>query len=485
MRVMTQLGYVRPSNLKQVGVEGGLPVYELVDVPFVSVMSVNSYYLNVGEGTIYGYLVVQERARAPSGRVRLARLAGVNNGVLVIDSVPDIQSNTVLFNQAQSVSFIEMFSQDGGLYPVDVFAHYNIRMAKALAYQISAPSCLVPVVVRLGNGVLNNGKCYDDPDDPALEEVRSAGALGAHLVFLMEPQRLLYVRALSRLLSPNAVRILEERSIAVSNGINVQYCDNVVAQVPPPEGAVVGYFGRVVDFKGARGTFEVYEKMFAAGLVSRVIVTAPVPPNAIPIPSVFETHIGLGKEYMYKAREAKAFLFNSYAEGFPTTVIECMAVGVIPVMRRLPWSTTLISDPDYPFFYSSLEEAVVLVQKALAEYPTWSPWCMQYVRAHYDRRKTCAVWLDFIAKVVRESTPVHTIPDDELRRKYPVVKKIEAAARSLGDEFTLSEIVKAVGGVPRFSRGPVVSLAEFAGLVTRLGFRDTLRGPEPSYRRMT
>ncbi len=94
------------------------------------------------------------------------------------------------------------------------------------------------------------------------------------------------------------------------------------------------------------------------------------------------------EEFYERLREADFCLSFSTTEGLPTSILEAICWGCIPILIRLPWSEDL-AGPNYPLLFDSHEQAVALVNRVI-EQPVWAfemyqRWYAEFFRPYLER----------------------------------------------------------------------------------------------------
>lgn len=114
-------------------------------------------------------------------------------------------------------------------------------------------------------------------------------------------------------------------------------------------------------------------------------------------------NIGLSQsEYFAAIESAEVALIASHIEAFPMAYIEICERGVIPVLRRRPWSKTFLGE-GWPLFFDSAAEGFEMVREAMANPKKYRAELLSRMKTRYGPSRNARevfgnVWAHYLSR---------------------------------------------------------------------------------------
>ena len=113
-------------------------------------------------------------------------------------------------------------------------------------------------------------------------------------------------------------------------------------------------------------------------------------------------YIGLdSQEYRKEAGNAKVLLITSEVEGQPLGYLELLELGVVPVIRKMPWMRTFMGE-GWPLVYTNEGEAVEQCIEAMRNYDKYLALMQDRLKARYNKDPNFTnliadIWDEYVA----------------------------------------------------------------------------------------
>ena len=393
---------------------------------------------------------------------------------------------------------IRIFQDDAKMagLPLDAVIGVVPFMARRTALQLSSPKRTIPGVARhessygpTGNVVESWGRPGSDAD---VAERLTGESLGLHHVFLSEKDRKHYFNLFIRpYLSAASIKRLMDRSVVIRNGIDFATLDKWVEEwggETVERGRSVGSFSRPMAQKGTPDTLELYAKMAMVGQVDTVRVTwnrsTPLTDLLPSVPTQFEFYPNSSrKDYLKQAARTACAIFNSTNESSPFSLVECAALGCVPILPDREWVRDM-AEP-WPLIFRSWDEAPKVVNMVLDDRQKWSLFAREYARRNYDVRVLGTRFIDHVRGLAAAENLIDQKKDfDAWADGSKVVTKIDELFAGK-DSVSWAELGKAQL-IPRDTMGQpsLISHHDLPRLIEkRTGYVDDLLSPVPLFRK--
>lgn len=485
MRILYLSGLIRDQAYKDGEIdtrETGMPSIWNIILKFAEHNSDRAYF----------YIAALKRSKTP-GKVEYLPLNRIRGTLMVfhVSTVNRIDLHSHLFMAPEIVNH---FSYNGTVKPVDAVMLPSPNMAKVLHYwlgnrqhQKHRPLLGVRTCdLFLETGLGTEYNYYHNADytffSPEFQYVDRIFTNGHH----MKP---VIMSELRKTISPAALRKVEEKFEYISHGIPI-----FDQPLDFNRGRVVGYFGRFDnETKKVDWCFDVFDKAYKAGYVDEVIATSSLKSDANSSALKGRDYVQFSAErqdYVLIAQRARATITNYTGISCPLAMLEQMGYGIVPLVPAdKMWVKHFFREefPDYPFQFTSQEEALAMI-KALMDnddlYKTWAKRLSERVREGYEIRTLKRRMFDSLMSAYDETTqPIYMRMDlDELLGKYQFLHTVKEMAEER-DKIDLEEFFRELTRVGAGGKGAGgVELMSTVGIfrfLKLLGFKDTLDSPVP------
>ena len=420
----------------------------------------------------------------------LSHVPFTKNSSVVIEKVPTI--NWLRFSKFayHSQDFVTEFSQEIGEVPVHAWVSMLDMAAWTSAYVIGSHQRVLPLYWFYRSAVAHPKGIARPPllDDREFSDKRlldlSNGLLSPFVPVFQGEHQLKMCKQRMRKASapPAAIAAFMENAVIQPSTVNLEdYPDMVDWGTREYE---VGYFGRTGEEKGISFLDKTLRLAYVAGEFTKGVMTGHTGSFES---DYLDVKLGLGREdYLQVARNTKVVFYASKCEGFCTTIMECMTLGVVPVLPKLPWVTEVffgVAD-QYPFLYDpwDVDMARGKLKRAIGEEGReWSAKVKDLILRKFGDPALNRILVDRIRADVEQSSKVLRDPAaafDGLRCKDDVLSLLS----ELGEAFSFSDFMDELRKKKIGSGGmgiPLLDVGEWHVLLQTLGYEDT-GGADPT-----
>jgi glycosyltransferase involved in cell wall biosynthesis len=323
--------------------------------------------------------------------------------------------------------------------------------------------------------------------------LRAAGYAVSCNLFATERERRLAEKLCKEYLSPAMALNAMKNSHVIPLGIRCDEIDSFVQSVPKADKFTLFFGGRLTANKQWQKVLADYEKFFSFGRDLDLVVCAPLGSTSLFKAERWGTwgEINLGlprKEYLSRLTSCHVSMSNSLEEGFTVGIVEQIYAGLVVLLPRREWATSLLGDAakHYPFFYSGGHEEAYTVLKYVYENYEEARAQMEpvreYIRKNYDfsivSQKTFDVMESFVLNLRRR---VRRTESKEFRRLVDRVLDLNVDQVSFSQfmekikEYTTGD----VSGAERNYRSGFPSKWQVYQFLVQRGYSDTYQFANP------
>lgn len=307
---------------------------------------------------------------------------------------------------------------------------------------------------------------------------------------------------LSKWFKPNVVDMIQERHMIVPPALDMKMFDRITEENPKHEKVSLFCGMRFNTIKNIPFIMDVFSTLYSYGRDIYVCSTTGTEEgraqNVMVDDRSFFKHLSFSTprdEYLKQAARCHVFLSASVGETFALHIVEQLLMGLVGVVPDSEWVWQCLPR-DYPFKYryKDKQEAYTVtawVMDNLEKAREMIRPHVEWLRKEYSSEHAVEVLMGHIGKVIDERYVDHSARDVSFLNKgffrMPLRLEIVEAASSLGDSFTMSQLLSTIKftgtdsriitklGAPRQG---IPTMYDIRMILHSFGWYDAHDGPE-------
>lgn len=411
--------------------------------------------------------------------------------------------NYLFYDQEGSapISFLDMFNERIGRYPIDVVWTNRTSGVPLLARMLRdsrSNESTIPIFIEEFKALDKGVSAYKTgPNDLILH---SLGYYFGYGIFDHSEEKRLAMSAARRYCAASVIKQIDERSRVFNHNIDTDRIDYFKSRIEKNKTFTLFFGGRLNIMKRADRMLAIYDMFYKFGRKIKIIVTSPRAESKLNCKAIIKDKFPeiefifncQREKFLSSAISSHIALFTSHDEGFSLGTLETIYCGCVTILPRLGWVVNgILEGADYPFLYNNWTEAQALLRYA------------------YENYEECNRKMEAVREYIRKRYGTHSKNFGEVRIKYmqevlkgrekkvafikgkQMVELLDDTLQNIDEAFSLDEfydlmISKSRAYSKSQKRSPNLGMITRYGVykwLKKKGLKDTCEKPLPTYKK--